>query len=743
MLKYTWISVTIKTNTQANYMLHTIYSIKPKIAAFDTETNGLHIKLSKPFLFQFGFLDEANQTGYTYAVDIQRQPDLAKQVIQHWHDYAKANIEIYLAHNVKFDLHMLENISLPYTGENLSDTMFYIRYAHDAVTPKHGGPPLGLKPYATRYIDQHAKAHERLLDSEKSAIAKDLNLKLKLRLAACGQPPAKYKARSYTLKVIGDIFKNAIIEVEDLEPKVREAYLNWLNEDVPLYLQPKITGLVESKMIGYDTLNRANLIKYAHYDIIYTLEIYLKTKDVIVARKNEEGLVIENKLIYPLYAMERTGFKADKAYLLQAKANTKAYIKALREEIWALAGTEFNMSQHPLIKQIVKSQFDIELLTTNDEVLEQTHSDLIRENIKPDAARFIEILQELRTLEKWYSVYIMRFLKDLNKTDVLYTTINQVGTVSGRVTSDFQQFPKKPISTRDGVELFHPRKIILITSEEYNGIVYLDYSQIELRFQALYTILVGHPDTNLCRAYMPYKCTNTAGELFDFNNPKHISSWNKEWYYVEEPTKHWEPTDVHGETTKEAFNIAETDEDYEDLRYIGKRVNFAKNYGAQYKKICTMFPTYSAEDCVKIDQAYYKAFPGVKEYHNYCYTRAKAYSNTSNLFNIKYYGVSGHKLINLLVQGSAAYFLKLKIIELYEYMKSNNIKSKFQMQIHDELSWCKHKDETDVFFTFKHIMENWGEGIVPIVADMEATKSCWADKKKVKDLNELQLYTSH
>ena len=39
---------------------------------------------------------------------------------------------------------------------------------------------------------------------------------------------------------------------------------------------------------------------------------------------------------------------------------------------------------------------------------------------------------------------------------------------------------------------------------------------------------------------MPYKCTNTAGELFDFNNPKHISSWNKEWYYVEEPTKHWE-----------------------------------------------------------------------------------------------------------------------------------------------------------------------------------------------------------
>ena len=47
--------------------------------------------------------------------------------------------------DVKFDLHMLANIGLPYTKENVSDTMFYIRYAHDALTPANGGPPLGLK----------------------------------------------------------------------------------------------------------------------------------------------------------------------------------------------------------------------------------------------------------------------------------------------------------------------------------------------------------------------------------------------------------------------------------------------------------------------------------------------------------------------------------------------------------------------------------------------------------------------
>ena len=47
---------------------------------------------------------------------------------------------------------------------------------------------------------------------------------------------------------------------------------------------------------------------------------------------------------------------------------------------------------------------------------------------------------------------------------------------------------------------------MIIKSPGYKGIAYLDYSQVELRLQALYTILVGSPDLNLCRAYMPYEC---------------------------------------------------------------------------------------------------------------------------------------------------------------------------------------------------------------------------------------------
>lgn len=415
----------------------------------------------------------------------------------------------------------------------------------------------------------------------------------------------------------------------------------------------------------------------------------------------------------------------------------KAYILQRRNRLYELAGEHIKVGQSARIIQLMQERFNQTVTSSSAEVLDRLASDLQRANAQPECVEFIHVLDELRTLEKWYAVYILRFIKELQNTDRLYTTIHQVGTVSGRVTSDFQQFPKDAIKTVDGEELFQPRKMVT-TSENYDAIVYLDYSQIELRFQALYTILVGSPDLNLCRAYMPYQCVNKDGVVFDYSNPEHIKHWKDQWFYKENPTKVWTPTDVHGATTKAAFDIDETHPDFHRLRYVGKRVNFAKNYGAQYGKICQMFPEYDAERCRKIDAAYYTAFPGVKAYHAYCYDRQQ-YSYTTNLFGIRYYNVSGHKLINMLVQGSAAFYLKLKIIQLYNYSKEHNLKTRWQMQIHDELSWEHHVDDDPAeFFEFKRIMEDWDEGLVPIVADMEVTTTTWAAKVEVETESELR-----
>lgn len=742
MLQYHWNLVHIVTNQQANDMVKLFKHSPPNVCAFDTETSGLHIILDKPFLFQFGWLCPDCMEGYAFAVDLEKQPELAKQVIKVWHKLV-SKVEVYLGHNVKYDLHMMTNIGLPYTTENVSDTMFYIRYAHDALHQSEGGPPLGLKEYAAKYIDRSAKSHEKLLDQEKTDKAKEYNIMLKRRLQKCKLPKGLDKYKSFTLSAINDMFKDPIAEVMDFPNDVQQAYLDWKAQDLPLYLQTKVTQLVESNMIGYNTLNRANVIKYALYDIVWTLEIYAQCAPVIKARQQEFAIKMENDLVFPLVEMERVGFKTNKEYLENCRANLKAYIIKQRKKLFELTQKEFAIGQHEVIKELLTNDFNVNITATNASELDLVLSNLIIENKSNPAIKVIQLIQELRTLEKWYSAYITRFLKDLTHTDRLYTTINQVGAVSGRVTSNFQQFPRDPILTEDGVELFHPRRMVTISGGDYDGIVYCDYSQIELRFQALYTILVGHPDLNLCRAYMPYKCHLKDGTKFDYTKPEHIKRWKEEWYLDENPNEQWEPVDVHGATTTAATGLKKGDEGFKEARYaIGKRTNFAKNYGAQYKKIRQMFPDKTDEECRRIDNAYYTAFPGVKEYHNYCYQRAmEAY--TVNLFNVRYYNVSGHKLINMLVQGSAAFFLKWKIKQLYDYCKANNVKSRWQMQIHDELSWEKHKDDPlDVFIEMQNIMGDWNDTLVPIVAEMDATKTTWAEKHGIEGLDELRLYFS-
>jgi DNA polymerase-1 len=425
---------------------------------------------------------------------------------------------------------------------------------------------------------------------------------------------------------------------------------------------------------------------------------------------------IEEALILPLYYMERVGFNADREYLLKSQERMKQIILYERNKLCSLAGCPIKSGQHKLVKEVLTNKFNMDIVTTNKVELDRILTKLRKENPDNPVVEFISTLQLLRRLEKWYVVYLTRFIEMLTDDDKLYTTINQVGTVSGRVTSDFQQFPKQGVDYNGDI-IFTPRQLVKVPDNEYNGIVYLDYSQIELRVQALYTILIGHPDKDLCRAYAPYECIQHENE----------------WYLKENPDVKWEPLDVHGHTAKIAFNIDEAHPKYKECRNVGKTVNFAKNYGAQEACIAAMFPEFTVEQIRNINESYYTAFPGIREYHKYCMDIAKRQSHATNLFGIRYYNVSGHALINMLIQGSSAFLLKLKIIELYKYCKDNNIKSKFQMNIHDELSWIRHKDEPDeTFFKFQQILECWEDAQIPIVAEMEFTKTTWADKNKVE-----------
>lgn len=674
----------------------------PTAAAFDTETDSLHIIDGRLFLYQFGWYNIEHSVMFVYIVDTQLKE--YKEVIDKW-QHIVLTAPVYLAHNVKYDLHMVKNIGLPYFGDNISDTLFYIRAAHDNVSVRHGGIKLDLKSYSKKFIDHTADAGHKAVQQHRSAIAKRYNDKLK-------------NALGWRLKDIDNFFKDRTNTSEDFN-SVEEliAYTNWLNS-LPEGFHPK-TGRLTREDIPYNLVPR-NIIKdYGYEDIVLVLRVHMYTSPIIDQRKTWGTIEFESKCIYPLWRMERQGFHIDSQYVTTSFYKMKKYIRQRRQDLKNYTGLDITANQHKLFKEYLASH-GLNVTGTGDDVLSRIPIDYPGHDTIPAIA----CIRELRTLEKWLTTYLFRMLDQ----DKMYTQINQVGAASLRMSSDFQQFPKHGIEDVNGNELFNPRKAIIPPPGKV--FVFIDYSQIELRVQALYTILLGEPDLNLCRAFMPYKCHTMEFISFDFNNKEHLKRFKDIVWYHDEDNVQWHPVDVHGATTKAAFNITEEHADYKDLRSMGKRVNFAKNYGASAKQIRIMFPSLSDKDIRAIDSGYYKAFPSILKYHNYCENLANAQAYATNLFGIRYWGVSGHTLKNMLVQGSSAIFLKDRI-NAVDKLYSTHPTIKLVMPVHDEIIFTMGEQDMNSVPEILNIMQQWDDVLVPIVADVEIAKNNWYCKEEV------------
>ena len=150
-----------------------------------------------------------------------------------------------------------------------------------------------------------------------------------------------------------------------------------------------------------------------------------------------------------------------------------------------------------------------------------------------------------------------------------------------------------------------------------------------------------------------------------------------------------------------------------------------------------MFPDFDEETCKRIDASYYEAFPGIKQYHQWCFELGSQ-PYATNLYDVKYYGANGHHLRNILVQGTSAYMTKDRQAAVTKYLKEKGYKSKFVMPIHDEVQFLIHKDDPlEMCFELQKIMQDVGSP-VPIVSDMEITFTNWKEKEEVHNVGEIE-----
>jgi DNA polymerase-1 len=726
---------------------------KPITGGGDTESTGLHIIKDKVFLIVFGWLIPNKDYGRVYT--FYHTPENMQTFF-----HLANRLEHFVWWNVKYDLHMMKNAGFSYTEPNLVEGMAVARLVVEAIPARKGGDSLKLKDIGVKYVHPEANESEKLIKAE---LKKINDARIKVLTAALKQYPLEGeftptgRQKFWGKKAIEDFLKDPTQDVEELPKEIAEVWLDWQEE------YPEAT---------YEDIGRDLMIKYAGEDVITMLEYFKKAYPVLLGREQLDILKLENKVILPLFRMERVGIRTDQKYLIDSRARMKAYITNKRHRMYEIAGEKVTVGQHQRIVEIYKEKWDMNLPSADKAVMKK-----IKQHYKGEAKEFAELIKELRTLEKWYSTYLLRIIKITEYDGRFYTQIAQCSAVSGRVGSDAQQFPKDPILTEAGNKLkdeglpvpveeqiFHPRRAFVITGNGYDRTYYVDQSQVELRVQANYTLLVSGGDTNLCRAYMPFKCHRTITTCgnkqtkvpYDYSIKLNRDEWDKhDWYFNEAPETKWTPTDVHSETTHNALvllgyvvhekylhyiyegkdepffarNI--DDKGFQVVRYKGKIFNFMKNYGGGMKAAMEQLdlPEKVAKAMI---EGFSMAFPHVIKYQNKVQRQHAIAGFVKNMSGRRYYlkdnGIA-YKLANYLVQGTCADELKKAMVAIDEYLLDK--KSRFQMNIHDECSIEVWNGEEYVIPVIQKMLSSFDWALVPILADVEYTEGSWAEKESV------------
>jgi len=292
----------------------------------------------------------------------------------------------------------------------------------------------------------------------------------------------------------------------------------------------------------------------------------------------------------------------------------------------------------------------------------------------------VQQILDFRQLQKLKSTYVDALPELISPKDgLIHTSYNQAVAATGRLSSTNPNLQNIPIRTDRGREI---RKAFVPRSKDYQ-ILAADYSQIELRIMAAFS-----EDKTMMAAFK-------NGE------------------------------DIHATTASKLYKVPLTDVDSE-MRRRAKTANFGIIYGISAFGLSQRLNIPRKEASELIDN-YFEEFSSIKQYmdkiinfareHEYVETimGRKRYLRDINSRNYTLRGFAERNAINAPIQGSAADMIKVAMIQINNWLKSEKLKTKMIMQVHDELVFDAHKEEISLLQEkIPETMKNAVQLVVPM-----------------------------
>ncbi len=436
----------------------------------------------------------------------------------------------------------------------------------------------------------------------------------------------------------------------------------------------------------------ADLVHYACADADSALRLSNKLSPLISTNKLDYVFHdIEIPLINVLAEMEMAGVKIDTVKLKELSVLLDGSMKKLEENIYRLAGHEFNINSPPQLGKVLFEEIGLGTVkkttggksSTDEEVLSYLAA------VHPLPAEILKY----RTFSKLKGTYIDALPElILGKTGRIHTSFNQTITATGRLSSSDPNLQNIPVRDEIGKEI---RKAFI--ADQGNVIISADYSQIELRLLAHYCM-----DEQMLKAFK-------------------------------------DNLDIHTHTASLIFGIDEKHVT-EEMRRKAKSVNFGIIYGLQSYGLSKQIGVPLSEAREFIGN-YFKTFPGVKNFVENILLEAKETGEVRTLSGryrrfpelvgkeIKkdYLNASQRMALNTKLQGGAADVIKIAMINLGEYLRSNKSEARLILQIHDELVIeAPEKEALNLKVALKGIMEKAYVLNVPLIAEVGIGKN-WGD----------------
>jgi len=497
---------------------------------------------------------------------------------------------------------------------------------------------------------------------------------------------------NYNVQVKGKLFDTMLAHYL-LQPEYRHN-LNYLSETYLNYQPVQIEELIGKKGKNQLNMRFVPIEKICDYscedaDLTWQLKLILE-KEILTNNLDNLFYNIETPLINVLSDMEKTGVKIN-------TENLKIYGEILRKEIieiekdiYKIAGTNFNISSPKQLGDVLFERMKIAIDSKKTKTKQYSTSEEVLEKLK-DKHEIVNKILEYRSLKKLLSTYIDSLPLLINyKTKKIHTSYNQAIVATGRLSSNNPNLQNIPIREERGREI---RKAF-IPSDENHIFVSADYSQIELRLMAHFS-----EDPHLIQAFNDNEDihTATAAKIYKLNL---------------------------SEVTKE-------------MRSRAKTANFGIIYGISAFGLSQRLSISRTEAKELIDN-YFINYPDVKKYMDSSILSARNNGYVETIFGRKRFlpdinsrnavvrGMAERNAINAPLQGSAADIIKIAMINIYNQLNNQNLKSKMIMQVHDELIFDCFIPETDILINIVRTeMQNATILKVPLIVDIGKGKN-WA-----------------